>query len=191
MLVLLLVSAAGGRGETRGAEGVLPIGADGKSLNTDFEAGDLRDWTQTSGNAFVGQPIKGDSVAPRKPGQKSNHAGDHWIGTYEISQDGPRGILQSKPFKVTHPWARFLVGGGSNDASVDIVLVEGNRLFFHATGDNKETMEAVKVDLRPILGQEVYLRIVDDHSFSWGHINFDDFKFYADEPEVAERVMLT
>jgi hypothetical protein len=26
---------------------VLPVGADGKPLNTDFETGDLRDWTAT------------------------------------------------------------------------------------------------------------------------------------------------
>src|SRR5262249_40140072 len=37
-------------------EGVVPLGADGKPLNVDFETGDLRDWTAT-GDAFKGQPI--------------------------------------------------------------------------------------------------------------------------------------
>src|SRR5688572_18808279 len=100
-------------------KGILPLGEDGKPLNLDFEAGDLRDWTQVSGNAFNSQPIKGDTVAPRRPGMKSGHAGNFWVGTFEISQDGPRGILQSRPFKITHPWAKFLVGGGSSDESVD------------------------------------------------------------------------
>lgn len=185
ILIFILVTTA------KAADGVLPIGEDGKPLNTDFESGDLRDWTQTSGNAFTGQPIKGDTVTARRSDMKSGHAGEWWIGTFELNKDGPRGIIQSKPFKVTHPWATFLVGGGSNDESVDIVLVEGNKLFFHATGDNKENMEAVKVDLRPIMGKMIYLRIVDDHSFSWGHINFDDFRFYENEPNVPERAMLT
>src|SRR5688572_252686 len=104
-----------------GAGGVLPVGEDGKQINTDFETGDLRDWTQISGNAFTGQPIKGDAVRARRNDQSSRHQGNYWVGTYEVNEDGPRGIIQSKTFKVTHPWAKFLVGGGSNDESVDIV----------------------------------------------------------------------
>jgi hypothetical protein len=145
--------------------GVLPVGDDGKPLNTDFETGNLRDWSEVSGNAFRAQPIKGDTVSARRPDMHSRHAGEFWIGTFEVSQDGPRGIIQSKPFKVTHPWAKFLVGGGANDESVDIVLAESNKLFFHATGNNQEDMEAIAVDLRRIMGQKVYLRVVDDHSF--------------------------
>jgi putative membrane-bound dehydrogenase-like protein len=170
--------------------GVLPIGEDGKPLNTDFETGDLRDWTMT-GNAFNSQPIKGDTINPRRRDANSRHAGDYWIGTYEIAQDGPRGILTSKPFKVTHPWAMFLVGGGANDESVDIVLKDSGKLFFHAAGDNVEDMQPIVVDMRPIMGQTVFLRVVDDHSFGWGHINFDDFKFYDAEPKVAKRVVLS
>ena len=45
--------------------GVLPAGADGKPLNLDFETGTLKDWTAT-GTAFQGQPIKGDTVHPRR-----------------------------------------------------------------------------------------------------------------------------
>jgi hypothetical protein len=169
--------------------GVLPVGDDGKPVNTDFETGDLRDWTPT-GRAFDGQPIKGDTINVRRGDMRSRHAGNFWIGTFEVSEDGPRGTLTSKPFKVTHPWAMFLVGGGANDESVDIVLADGNKLFFHAAGDNHEDMTPVVVDMRPILGQRVYLRVNDDHSFSWGHINFDDFKFYAEEPKVKKRVIL-
>ena len=37
------------------------------------------------------------SVATRRKDMKSNHAGNYWVGTFEISQDGPRGIIQSNP----------------------------------------------------------------------------------------------
>jgi len=47
----------------RAPEGVLPIDANGKPLNLDFETGTLKDWT-AEGEAFLGQPIKGDTVAP-------------------------------------------------------------------------------------------------------------------------------
>ena len=38
---------------------IVPLGADGKPLNLDFEDGTLRDWT-AEGEAFQGQPIKGE-----------------------------------------------------------------------------------------------------------------------------------
>src|SRR4051794_29989512 len=90
--------AQGGRG------GVLPLDENGKPINTDFETGDLRDWTQISGNAFNGQPIKGDTVHARRGDSHSRHAGNFWVGTFEINQDGPRGIIQSRAFKVNHPF---------------------------------------------------------------------------------------
>src|SRR5687768_15129285 len=63
--------------------GVLPVGADGKPLNTDFETGDLRDWTMTGG-AFNSQPVKGDTINARRKDMNSRHAGQYWVGTFEI-----------------------------------------------------------------------------------------------------------
>src|ERR1700758_2192963 len=85
-------------------EGVLPLGADGKLLNLDFETGTLKDWT-AEGDAFKGQPIKGDTVFPRRKDNKSQHQGNYWIGGYELHGDKPQGTLTSVAFKVTHPWA--------------------------------------------------------------------------------------
>ena len=92
-------------------EGVKPLGSDGKPLNLDFETGTLKDWT-ADGDAFRDQPIKGDTVAARRGDMKSRHQGQYWIGGYEKLQDKPQGTLTSVPFKITHPWASFLVGGG-------------------------------------------------------------------------------
>src|SRR5438067_641964 len=44
------------------AEGVLPLGKDGRPLNLDFEQGTLQDWT-AAGAAFEKQPIRGDTVS--------------------------------------------------------------------------------------------------------------------------------
>src|SRR3954465_10035300 len=59
--------------------GELPVGEDGKPLNFDFEGGTLKDWVAT-GDAFDKQPIKGDTVAPRRSDMKSEHRGQYWIG---------------------------------------------------------------------------------------------------------------
>ena len=79
---------------------VRPLGADGKPLNLDFEDGTHKDWTAT-GDAFTGQPIKGDTVSPRRGDSKSRHQGTFWIGTYERQGDKLQGTLTSKPFAVT------------------------------------------------------------------------------------------
>ena len=83
-------------------EGILPAGADGKPLNLDFETGTLKDWT-AEGEAFVGQPVRGDTVFPRRSDSKSQHQGNYWIGGFELKGDKPQGTLTSVPFKVTHP----------------------------------------------------------------------------------------
>jgi len=44
-----------------GADGIKPVGKDGRPLNLDFEDGTLKDWT-AAGNAFDKQPVHGDTV---------------------------------------------------------------------------------------------------------------------------------
>ena len=108
-------------------QGIRPLGENGTPLNFDFETGDLKDWKAT-GKAFAKQPTLGDTVSARRPGMKSNHQGKYWIGGYEHFKDLPTGTLTSVPFKVTHPWASFLVGGGPHDSTaVEILLVDGNK----------------------------------------------------------------
>src|SRR5436305_5982745 len=81
--------------------GVLPAGADGKPLNLDFETGTLKDWT-AEGDAFKGQPVKGDTVHARRGDMRSRHQGEYWVGGYEKLGDKVTGTLTSVPFKVTH-----------------------------------------------------------------------------------------
>src|SRR6201995_5380360 len=111
LLVLPLALARAAEPAPTPPEGVLPVGADGKPLNLDFETGTLKDWTAT-GTAFKGQPVKGDTVKPRRGDMSSRHQGQYGIGPYERAGDKPQGTLTSVAFKVTHPYASFLVGGG-------------------------------------------------------------------------------
>jgi putative membrane-bound dehydrogenase-like protein len=168
-------------------EGVLPVGNDGKPLNLDFETGTLKDWT-AEGDAFKGQPVKGDTVAKRRGDMKSQHQGQYWIGGYELHGDQPQGTLTSVAFKVTHPWAAFLVGGGSHATTcVELVRKDTGEVFFRASGMDEENMRPVAADLRPLKDKEIFIRLVDKHSGGWGHINFDDFRFYADKPKFPQR----
>lgn len=90
-----------------------PKGNDGRILNLDFERGDLSDW-KPEGAAFQKQPVRGDLISQRRgPGGTSAHQGDYWIGGYEIGGDDLIGTLTSVPFRVTQPWASFLIAGGN------------------------------------------------------------------------------
>ena len=164
---------------------IKPVGADGHSLNLDFEDGTLRDWTAT-GTAFAHQPVKGDTVSPRRSDMKSGHQGNYWIGTYESGGDDLTGTLSSVPFKVTQPWASFLVGGGPWPATrVEVVRADTQKVIFKTSGYEGEELRPVVVDLQPHQGREIFIRIVDEQKGHWGHVNFDNFNFYAAQPKFA------
>jgi putative membrane-bound dehydrogenase-like protein len=166
--------------------GVLPLGADGKPLNLDFETGTLKDWTAT-GDAFKDQPIKGDTVKARRGDMQSRHQGQFWIGGYEKYADKPTGTLTSVPFRVTHPWASFLVGGGPHTLETCVEIVSGKDVIARASGHEAEDLERVVIDLAKFKDKEIFIRIVDKHTGHWGHINFDDFRFHAEKPNFPER----
>lgn len=188
--LLILAAAAAVCMSVRAAEpaGVLPGGPDGKPLNLDFEQGSLKDWT-ASGGAFANQPVRDDAVAKRLADAKSRHQGEYWIGTFESGLgDKPQGTLTSAPFKVEHGWASFLVGGGSlPKTKVELVVKEGEseRAVFRASGTDSETLRPIVANLTPYVGKQIFIRVVDQESGPWGHINFDNFRFYDKQPQLA------
>lgn len=156
-----------------------------KGLNLGFEEGTLRGW-KTEGNVWKGNPVKGDTVHARGRGQISGHKGEFWVGGYEKSlSDEGQGILTSSPFKVTAPYASFLVGGGSSNATrVEIVSDENpSQVISSASGKQMETMHTEWVDLREHLNKRIKIRVIDQSSGPWGHINFDDFRFHQEKPD--------
>ncbi|MBA4148145.1 MAG: c-type cytochrome [Verrucomicrobia bacterium] len=166
----------------------LPVGSSGLPLNLDFEQGTLKDW-KAEGKAFEGQPIQDDTVAKRRAGGSSAHQGRYWIGGFEKLGDNVTGTLTSVPFKVTHPYATFLVAGGGWPATrVEVVELASGKVFFKAHGEESETLRPVLVDLRAQQGKEIFIRLVDEQTGHWGHINFDDFKFHDKKPKLVNAI---
>ncbi len=167
--------------------GTVPTDALGRPLNLDFEAGTLADWT-AEGDAFRGQPVEGDAVSRRRGDMRSRHAGRFWVGTYEVGGDAAKGSLTSVPFPVTKPFASFLIGGGSRARTrVELIRKDTGKVVFRTSGDDLEDMERVVVDLTEHLGRELVIRLVDDETPGWGHINFDDFRLHNTRPAVPPR----
>ena len=169
--------------QPRGADaGIAAKAADGRVLNLDFETGTLQDWT-AEGQAFQDQPIKGDTVAPRRSGMRSGHRGEYWIGGYEKLGDQPVGTLVSVPFEVSHPYATFLANGGPSDETrVELVRADSGEPFYSVSGEEAETMRQVVVDLRGHVGKQIFIRLVDERRGGWGHVNFDHFRFHSERP---------
>ena len=128
-IVVFLVASIGLAADEP-AVGTVPTDDAGRPLNLGFESGDLRDWTAT-GDAFEGTPIKGDVVAARRGDMKSGHAGEFWVGTYERKGDPAVGTLTSRPFKVSQPFASFLIGAGFYpETRVEIVRDDTKAVVF-------------------------------------------------------------
>ncbi|MGA1863887.1 MAG: Ig-like domain-containing protein [bacterium] len=155
-------------------------------MNYNFESGNLDGWSR-AGTAFSFQPTLGDNPTMRQRGQPSKHQGNYWIGTYEkhpstkfaggtTQGDAPTGILTSKPFVIQSSKASFLVGGGAGSNVGVQLLVEG-KVALVERGKNTETMSRVTWDLSKFINKTAQLRIVDNETGGWGHINFDDFQF--------------
>ncbi len=157
-------------------------------ITWDFETGRLDGWTAT-GTAFNRQPTYGDNPTARNRGQASNHQGNYWIGTYEdrptprdrageTQGDGPKGTLTSNIFTIRKPTISFLVGGGCDMNGVCVELLVDGVVRYRATGKCTETMYLVEWNVSNMIGKQASIRLVDNHGGGWGHINFDDVKFY-------------
>ena len=157
-------------------------------FNSDFEAGDLTNWSP-SGNAFQYQPTKGDNTTARKSRQPSGHLDDYWIGTFEKYNgkpherpgsrqgDRPTGRLRSISFQIVGSRIGFLIGGGRKISKLSVSLMVEGREVRKTTGKNSETMERVIWDVGEFQGKTGRIIIKDESSSGWGHINIDDFRF--------------
>jgi hypothetical protein len=164
----------------------------GGGMTWDFETGDLRGWTRT-GTAFDYQPTLDDNPTARRRGQASAHGGRYWIGGYEkyqgkpgekpgaIQGDGPTGTLTSQAFTIPGGQLEFLVGGGASAQTRVELLVDGQPVL-QVSGRNHETMQLVSWDLTPWTGRSGRIRLVDNSSSGWGHINADEFRFTSGAP---------
>lgn len=169
--------------------GTLPRNSSGQPMNFDFETGNLAGWT-AAGKAFEGQPISVDGIAKRWPQQSSKKQGRYFIGGWEIGFDKVQGTLTSQRFRVTDPYASFLIAGGSTHKTrVELfrpaTAKMAEQVVSTTSGNNREQMERVLVDLREHRGSELAVRLIDESSGPWGHLNFDDFRLHATRPSFS------
>lgn len=147
--------------------------ADDDLLIADFEGDAYAPWVAT-GEAFGPGPAHGPL-----PGQMlvSGFQGQGLVNSY-WNGDATRGTLTSHAFAIQRPYICFLIGGGNNDKELVLQLLIDGRVVRTATGTNSqpggsEELTQESWDVREWMGKQAEIRILDDATGGWGHINVD------------------
>lgn len=178
------------------SEGVPPE-RDGQTLPLDFESGTLENWTAT-GTAFG---VVDGAVSSLPGGRSTGHAGSYWVSS-GARGGALRGTLTSVPFRVTHPYASFLVSGGAFAGTrAEIVLRDGGEVLYAISGSDHGMLRPAVADLSAHLGKDIFIRLVDEESGAtvaaylkehpWAYIAFDHFRFHAARPFFPNEVTAT
>ncbi|MET7700351.1 GH32 C-terminal domain-containing protein [Streptomyces sp. NPDC005485] len=148
-------------------QGDPPAGA----VLADFEGG-YGAWTAT-GDAFGTAPAHG--TLPDQQ-EVSGFLGNGLANSY-LNGDSGTGTLTSPEFTVDKDYVDFLVGGGNHPAgSADPVAVEllvDGQVVRSATGKDAEALNWSSWDVKDLSGKKARIRIVDDNTGGWGHLNVD------------------
>ena len=146
----------------------------------------MSNWT-LNGTAFNNQPTYGNNTLSRPGRSWSKHKGDWWIGTFENrsspsepfggqQDDGPQGSLTSPSFHITGKFLKFLIGAGCQESFPNIraeLIVDGKVVREETPRTCDEAMTEKRWNVKDYAGKNAQLRLVDNFSGGWGHINFD------------------
>ncbi|MWA15184.1 GH32 C-terminal domain-containing protein [Streptomyces sp. BA2] len=138
----------------------------------DFEGGSYGDWT-TTGDAFGSAPATG--TLPNQQ-EVSGFLGGGLVNTFRDG-DSTTGTLTSPEFTIDKDYVNFLVGGGNHPAGSEnptaVELLIDGQVVHSATGKDAEALNWASWDVKDLVGKKARIRIVDDHTGGWGHLNVD------------------
>ena len=142
-------------------------------LVADFEGPTYGDW-KTTGEAFGPGPARG-TLPNQMP--VSGYVGKGLVNSFHKG-DGTTGTLTSPALKVERKHIKFLIGGGGHAGKTCINLLHRGKVVRTATGPNtqpggSEELDWHSWDVTDLMGKNVVIQIVDDHTGGWGHINVD------------------
>ncbi|GAA1869643.1 hypothetical protein GCM10009751_30610 [Myceligenerans crystallogenes] len=158
-------------------------GSVAEPVNPGFETGDLTGWTAT-GRAFT--PGHVTDRTEWGWGGPFGHDGRYHLWGANDGTDDETGTLTSSAFTLTGTGAiEFLIGGGNDLEDLYVALhraSDGTELL-RATNTafaDSEAYTRVRWDASAHLGERLYLRVVDDATGGWGHLNVDAFDTTGD-----------
>lgn len=145
----------------------------------DFESGNLNGWQNITGTAFTAGDVTSD-VNWGWGGPFNQQGSFHYWGA-KNGGDSRTGSMRTRDFVIGgHGIITFMIGGGYDINNLYIALVRksDNQILMRATGDNNDSEAYVhkQFDASAFIGTECYIRVVDNHTGGWGHINIDNIR---------------
>lgn len=141
----------------------------------DFEGRDYGAW-KVSGNAFGPGPAQG-SLADQNP--VAGFMGHGLVNSF-YHGDQSIGTLLSPEFTISRPFVNFLIGGGAGKDTRMELRVDG-KVVRSTSGQDAEELTWQAWDVHAFIGKSARLKIVDQATGGWGHINVDQIML-ADAP---------
>ncbi len=146
-----------------------------ETLHFGFENGELGGWRIVEG-AF-GKVVSGRPKFHNEPDVDYDKEGRFFLSTLEspenASHDGYTGVIESPVFLLERPDIRLRVGGGSGeDTYIALCTLEGKEVAW-ARGNNAERMARHRWQVPELVGEPVFLRVVDRSTGQWGHLTID------------------
>lgn len=126
------------------------------------------------GPAFGKAPSNGTASGQQ---DVTGYIGRQLVNSYDPSGDGLTGTLTSPEFRIRKKYIQFLLGGGAHKGKTAIQLLVADRVILESTGRNTELLTPVTWDVSPYQGERAVIRIVDQETGAWGHINVDQLVF--------------
>jgi fructan beta-fructosidase len=153
-------------------------------LIADFEGDTYGDWT-TAGTAFGKGPARG-TLPNQMP--VTGFLGKGLVNSY-VGGDASTGTLTSPEFTIDRKFINFLIGGGKHPGT-RIDLLVGGKAVRTATGPNdkpggSEHLDWHTWDVTEFAGNKAVIKIVDEETGGWGHINVDHI-VQSDKKKAAE-----
>jgi hypothetical protein len=192
IFVLTILLAAGALAADEPAPGATP----GQRVRFDFETGNLQGWQVLEGG--FDNPVSDRAVFHNVyagvADNRYNKQGRFHLSTVEQksgpSKDQMTGVLESPVFVLEGAALTFLVGGGQAENVYVALCTPDGKEILKARGCQTEIMHRVEWSAPQLVGQRVFLRIVDANADGWGHVTFDDFTALGriDPTATAERL---
>ncbi len=148
--------------------------------NYDFESGDLSQW-EISGTAFTN-----DDVTPQysQNGTAFKHQGNYHYWGFANGGDSRTGSMKTKSFILGgNGIIKFKIAGGNdtNNLYISYHLKSDDTELGRLTANNSEAYTEAQFDAFAHLGKEIYIKVTDNSTGGWGHINIDDIRIPVQE----------
>lgn len=151
-----------------------------------FESGQIAPWSVVEGS--FGKLVC-DRAEYHHSGGAYRKEGTWFLSTLESPEgrpnDGYTGTVISPVVVLAGPEIKLLVGGGKHDETYVALCTLDGKECQQARGENGQRMADRVWQVPELVGQPVYLKVVDHFTAGWGHLTLDDVRLTGTVDEAA------